>query len=246
LGGCFLTTASHGTEQLLVQRLLSAKNQRDSRLALFSSWVVIFFQFALFLVIGVLLYVYYRDAGRAAPAVPERTYPQFIWAHLPVGVAGLVIAAILAAAMSNLSAALNALASTSIMDFLKPLWPEHSEAYYLRLAQWATILWGVILFSVGLAARHWGRVLEAGLSIASVLYGALLGVFLLGVLTRRPGEWPAIAGMSAGFLTTLLLRTHVAYTWYVLVGSIATFVVGYGTSFFPGGRALRPGERLAA
>ncbi len=231
LGGCFLTTASHGTEQLLVQRLLSAKNERESRLALFSSWIVVFFQFALFLTIGVLLFVYYRDTGRPAPPVPERTYPEFIWNHLPVGLAGLVIAAILAAAMSNLSAALNALASTTIMDFFKPLCPGRAEIYYLRLARWATILWGGVLFAVGLAARHWGRILEAGLSIASVLYGALLGVFLLGVLTRRPGEWSAIIGMSAGFIATLLLlRTHVAYTWYVLIGSTATFAVGYAAS----------------
>jgi Na+/proline symporter len=132
--------------------------------------------------------------------------------------------------MSNLSAALNALASTSVMDFFKPLRPNHSEDYYLALARWSTAVWGLILFGVGLAARHWGRVLEAGLSIASVLYGALLGVFLLGVLTRRPGEYSAIIGMSAGFLATLLLRSHVAYTWYVLIGSTVTFLVGYVSS----------------
>jgi SSS family solute:Na+ symporter len=227
LGGCFLVTASHGTEQLLVQRLLSAKSESDSRLALLSSWVVVFFQFALFLFIGLLLYAYYKNTGQSAPAVPERTYPEFIWRHLPVGLAGLVMAAILAAAMSNLSAALNALASTTIMDFLKPLRPHYLESYYLLLARWATVLWAIILFSVGLLARHWGRVLEAGLSIASVLYGALLGVFLLGVLTKRPGEWSAIIGMSAGFLATLLLRRQVAFTWYVLIGSSATFAAGY-------------------
>jgi Na+/proline symporter len=141
------------------------------------------------------------------------------------------MAAILAAAMSNLSAALNALASTSIMDFVKPMRPGYSEARLLRLARWATVAWGVALCAVGLAARHWGRILEAGLSIASVLYGALLGVFLLGMLTRRPGEWSAIVGMAAGFLVTLLFRTHVAYTWYVLLGSLATFVVGYAASY---------------
>jgi SSS family transporter len=231
LGGCFLTTASHGTEQLLVQRLLSAKNQRESRLALLSSWVVVFFQFALFLVIGVLLYVLYHDSGRPTPADLDRAYPEFIWKHLPVGLAGLVVAAILAAAMSNLSAALNALASTTIMDFFKPIRPGHSERFYLRLARWSTVGWGIVLFAIGLLARHWGRVLEAGLTIASILYGALLGVFLLGVLTRRPGEWSAIIGMSAGWAATLLLRSHVAYTWYVLIGSLTTFVVGYGASF---------------
>jgi Na+/proline symporter len=89
----------------------------------------------------------------------------------------------------------------------------------------------LVLFAVGLAARHWGSVLETGLSIASVLYGSLLGVFLLGVLTKKPGEWAAIAGMSAGFMATLLLRNQVAYTWYVLIGSLTTFVVGYLASF---------------
>jgi len=234
LGGCFLTTASHGTEQLLVQRLLAARNQRESRLALFASWFVVFFQFALFLLIGVLLFVYYHDTGHAVPKPLDSAYPDFVWNRLPVGLAGLVIAAILAAAMSNLSAALNALASTTIMDFFRPMRPQTSEERLLRLARWATIAWGAILFSVGLAARHWGSVLETGLSIASVLYGALLGVFLLGVLTKRPGEWAAIAGMSAGFAATLALRSHVAYTWYVLIGSLATFVVGYLAGFaFP-------------
>jgi SSS family solute:Na+ symporter len=231
LGGCFLTTASHGTEQLLVQRYLAARSERDSRLALFGSWLVVFFQFALFLMIGVLLFVYYHDTGMPAPAIPERSYPEFVWNHLPAGLAGLVIAAILAAAMSNLSAALNALASTTILDFLKPLRPAYTESRLLRLARWATVFWGAVLFVIGLAARHWGSVLEAGLAIASVLYGALLGVFLLGVLTKRPGEISAMIGMSAGFLATLLLRSHVAYTWYVLIGSLATLAVGYGASF---------------
>lgn len=231
-GGCFLTMASHGTEQLLVQRLLAARNERDSRLALFSSWGVVFFQFALFLVIGIFLFFYYQARGEHAPTTPERAYPEFVWNHLPVGVAGLVVAAILAAAMSNLSAALNALASTSVMDFLKPLRPHYAEDAYLRLARWATVVWAIVLFAVGIAARHWGRVLEAGLSIASVLYGALLGVFLLGVLTKRPGQTAAIVGMCAGLAANILLRNYFAFTWWVLIGSVSTFVVGYVVGLF--------------
>ena len=227
IGGCFLTTASHGTEQLLVQRLLAARNLRESRLALFSSWAVVFFQFALFLLIGVLLFAYYHDTGQLVPKSLDRIYPEFVWNHLPAGLSGLVIAAILAAAMSNLSAALNALSSTTIMDFWRPMRPQTSEVRLLQLARWATIAWGVILFTVGLAARHWGSVLETGLSIASVLYGSLLGVFLLGVLTKKPGEWAAIIGMGSGFIVTVLCRNQVAYTWYVLIGSLVTFVVGY-------------------
>jgi SSS family transporter len=232
IGGCFLTTASHGTEQLLVQRLLAAKNERQSRAALFSSWVVIFFQFTLFLFIGLLLYVHYSDAHLPAPKPPESIYPAFIWHNLPTGVAGLVIAAILAAGMSNLSAALNALASTTVMDFYKPLLAaknaERSESYFLGVARWATVAWGVILFLIGLLARNWGSVLEAGLTIASILYGSLLGVFLLGLLTRRVQENSAMIAMIAGLIVMIYVKqwTHIAFTWYVLIGTTATFLTG--------------------
>lgn len=235
IGGCFLTTASHGTEQLMVQRLLAAKSQRDSRAALFSSWVVIMFQFTLFLVIGVCLYVFYTEQRLAFPAVRDRVYPEFIWNHLPHGVAGLTIAAILAAAMSNLSAALNSLASTTIMDFYRPLsGGKRDESHYLRLARLATVAWGVVLFSIALVARNWGSVLQAGLSIASILYGALLGVFLLGLLTRRVGEKAAMAGMSAGLVVMLYVKffTPIAWTWYVLIGTSVTFAIGYTVSVF--------------
>jgi len=233
LGGCFLTTASHGTEQLMVQRLLSAKSQSESRRALFASWAVILFQFTLFLVIGVILWVHYKQTGLEAPHPPDRIYPQFIWDSLPTGVAGLIIAAILAAAMSNLSAALNALASTSIMDFYKLRYPEKSEAHYLRLAKLATLAWGGVLFVIGVLARQVQSVLEAGLGIASILYGALLGVFLLGVLTRRVGERAAMAGMLAGLLVNLYVKfaTPIAWTWYVLIGTLVTSSVALATSF---------------
>jgi SSS family solute:Na+ symporter len=241
IGGAFLTTASHGTEQLMVQRLLAARTERESRMALFGSWFVIALQFTLFLFIGIILFVYYLETGATPPTPADRVYPQFIWNNLPPGIAGLVIAAILAAAMSNLSAALNALASTTIMDFYKPLTSRlgkaaHSEQHYLKLARWATVAWGVILFLVGLIARNWGSVLEAGLSIASILYGALLGVFLLGLLTRRTSEAGAMAGMIASLLMMFYVKryTSIAWTWYVLIGSTTTIAVGYLTSFlFP-------------
>lgn len=237
LGGAFLTTASHGTEQLMVQRLLSAKSEAESRLALFASWAVILFQFSLFLVIGAILFVYYRETGLPAPQPSDRIYPAFIWNNLPPGVAGLVIAAILAAAMSNLSAALNSLASTTIMDFYKPLTsrggiPQHPETWYLRLARLSTLVWGIALFAIGLVARNWGSVLEAGLSIASILYGGLLGVFLLGLLTTRATETGAMIGMITGTLTMFYVKfyTPIAWTWYVMIGSGITLSVGYLSS----------------
>jgi SSS family transporter len=241
LGGCFLTTASHGTEQLMVQRLLSARSEGESRAALFASWAVIAFQFTLFLVIGVCLFVYYRVNGLAAPAKADRIYPEFIWNHLPPGISGLVIAAILAAAMSNLSAALNSLASTTVMDFYKPMARagEHSDAYFLRLARLTTLVWGGVLVAIAIVAQNVASVLEAGLGIASILYGSLLGVFLLGLLTRRTGETAAMIAMAAGTALMLYIRffTPIAWTWYVLLGTAVTFGVG-----FLSGRFLAPAK----
>ena len=238
IGGCFLTTASHGTEQLMVQRLLAARSQGDSRLALFGSWIVIFIQFSLFLLIGVILYVFYATTGLQAPTPGDRIYPDFVWRYLPTGVAGLVVAAILAAAMSNLSAALNSLASTSILDFYKPIAQRrgtaHSESHYLRLARVATVGWGGVLLGIGYLARQWGSVLEAGLSIASVIYGSLLGVFLLGLLTRRAGEMSAATGMAVGLAVMVYVKgfTSIAWTWYVVIGASVTFLTGCLMSWF--------------
>jgi Na+/proline symporter len=227
LGGCFLTTASHGTDQLMVQRLLAARNLRQSQAALLASWVVIFVQFTLFLVIGTCLFVLYREQGQAAPAVLDHLYPLYIWQRLPAGVAGLVMAAILAAAMSNLSAALNSLASTTVLDLWKPLLGGAAdEVTWLRRSRYTTVFWGVVLMGVALIARQWGSVLQAGLSIASIVYGALLGVFLLGLFTRRVGEMAAMCGMSVGLGLLLYVRfaTSIAFTWYVMIGASATFV----------------------
>jgi len=236
VGGAFLTTASHGTDQLIVQRLLAARNQRQSVLALLASGVAVFFQFALFLFVGVMLFAYYRVPaavfGRA-----DRIYPTFIVSRMPHGIAGLLIAAILAAAMSNLSAALNSLSSSSIMDFyfrFRPVsGPMLSDAARLRTARFATVAWAFVLFGLAVLALHRvGRVMEVGLQIASVAYGALLGVFLLGVLTRRASQRGAIVGMIAGLLIELYLwlGSRVAWTWWVAIGTSVTFGIGYAAS----------------
>jgi SSS family transporter len=238
-GGCFLTMASHGTDQLVVQRLLSAASEGQSRAALLASWVVIFFQFSLFLVIGILLWVYYGARHLPPPAQPDRIYPEFIWRHLPAGVAGLVIAGILAAGMANLSAALNSLASTTVVDFFRPAAGAWGEGESVRVARWATVGWGAVLLAIGILARHWGSVLVAGLTIASIPFGALLGVFLLGVLTVRVRERAAIAGVLVGLGTIIYVRffTPIAFTWYVLIGTTATFAAGYAASWVAGNGA---------
>lgn len=230
IGGTFLTTASHGTDQLIVQRLLSAKNQAQSKLALISSGVAILFQFSLFLLIGAMLFVYYKQQPAVAGFTRTDTiFPTFVVSHMPHGISGLLIAAILAAAMSNLSAALNSLSSTLIVDIYARFRPASSDKQRLRLSRAAMVFWALVLFALALVARNGGRVLEVGLSISSVAYGGLLGVFLLGVLTRRTDERGAMAGMLCGLLLNLYLWqcTHVAFTWYVVFGSLITFFVGY-------------------
>jgi Na+/proline symporter len=151
---------------------------------------------------------------------------------MPHGVSGLLISAVLAAAMSNLSSALTALSSTTVVDFYGRWRPDATETRRVRVSRIATIAWCLVLFVLAILTRHGGRVLEVGLSITSVAYGSLLGVFLLGVLTERASEPGATVGMVCGFLLNVYLWqfTAIPFTWYVAIGSIVTFVVGYVTS----------------
>jgi SSS family solute:Na+ symporter len=234
IGGTFLTTASHGTDQLMVQRLLAAKNQRESQTALLSSGLVILVQFALFLIMGVALYVFYQQFPPATPfARSDHIFPTFIVNQMPRGISGLLVAAILAAAMSNLSAALNSLSSSSIIDFYLRRRPETAENRRLTVSRAATIIWALVLFGLALLSRRGGRVVEVGLSIASVAYGAMLGIFLLGLLTKRANERGAMLGMACGFAVELWiwLGTRIPWTWYVLIGTTVTFTIGYMASF---------------
>ena len=241
LGGTFLTMASHGTDQLMVQRLLVARNLRESRLALLSSGVVILMQFTLFLLIGAGLYVFYLQRPPAVPfASADHIFPAYIVQQMPIGVAGLLIAAILAAAMSNLSASLNSLSSTTVVDFYLRWRPESTDSERNMISRASTVMWALVLFALALLSRGGGHVVEIGLSIASVAYGSLLGVFLLGTVTKRANQGGAIIGMIAGFalnVTLWMRQAHpvwifarvplIAWTWYVLIGAIVTFVLGY-------------------
>jgi len=233
IGGTFLTLATHGVDQLIVQRLLAARSERQSAIALISSGMAILFQFALFLFVGVMLFSYYQ-LPPSAFGKSDHIYPTFIVTRMPHGISGLLIAAILAAAMSNLSAALNSLSSSTMIDFYFRWRPELDERNRLRLSRTATLLWAVVLAALAVMALHRvGRVVEVGLQIVSVAYGALLGVFLLGVLTRRANQNGAILGMLCGFAVGLSLWfwSHIAFTWWVAIGTCVTFAVGYAASW---------------
>jgi len=239
LGGTFLTMASHGTDQTMVQRLLSARNERDSKKALLVSGVVILFQFTLFLVIGVMLYVFAQHVSlTGAGSDPDKIYPAFIVHHMPVGLTGITLASIFAIAMSNASGSLNSLASSSIMD-LSVRRGEIAAKSLLRSRR-MTVIWGLVLGLLGLV--KWGPVLVAGLTIASITYGGLLGVFLLGTWNKNANERGALVGFVAGIATMILVKieTSLAWTWYVLVGTLVTFAIGSIASAMKGDQPGQP------
>jgi SSS family solute:Na+ symporter len=241
IGGTFLTTASHGTDQLLVQRLLATRSEHKAKLALISSGFLVFIQFAFYLTIGAALFVFDQSAklsgasGSTPGSPPVRSdhiFPEFIVHHMPEGVRGLLIAAILAAAMSNLSAALNSLASTSVMDFYRSWYPQSDEKKLVQLSHKTTLFWALVLFVLAMLTRNGGRVVETGLAIASVTYGGLLGVFLAGRLTEKVGEGAAIMGLIAGLLVNISVWTWttIAFPWYVPLGSLTTLMVAWTAS----------------
>ncbi|HEX9302864.1 MAG TPA: sodium:solute symporter [Thermoanaerobaculia bacterium] len=231
IGGCFLTMSTHGTDQYLVQRYLCTDRPRRAKAALLTSGVVVLAQFIGFLLIGLLLYAFYRPFEHGWALAGDRVFPDFITRHLPSGISGLVVAAIFAAAMSS---SLNSIAATAVSDLYRPLVPRRDDRHYLVVSRWLTLLAGVAQIAVALGIRHMTRsALDAALSVASILNGPVLGVFLLGAFSRRAGTGAAFAGMSAGLLAVLAVwrSTPVAWPWYTLVGSLTTLGVGalFGT-----------------
>lgn len=246
IGGAFLTTATHGTDQMMVQRYLCSNSTRQARLALLTSGAVIFVQFMLFLLIGVMLYVYYTGHAPAEIASftlngklqTDRIFPHFIVTHLPAGIVGLVIAAIFSAAMSTLSSSLNSSAATAVGDFYLPLTGgKKSDQHYLTVSRVLTAVWGVVQISVAIIAiKLSSRVVDEVLGIASFTNGVILGVFFLGTFTKRVGQTAAFAGILAGaaLMLWVKLETGVSWQWYVLIGSVTTFAIGLAASFlFP-------------
>jgi len=245
IGGGFLTMASHGTDQTIVQRLLAAKSERESKIALLASGAIIFFQFALFLVLGVVLYAWYGAPAIQSGQSYDWVFPDFIVTAMPAGLRGLVIAAIFAVAMSNASGSLNSLAASSVIDFQILSGREFSfeptavsaipggakPDRFLRLSRWMTLFWGIVLIVLG--TFHWGRMLEAGLTIASITLGSLLGLFLLAFLLPRATASGVLTGMFVGFAAILWIHfyTPLLWTWYVPTGAGITFLSGAIASY---------------
>jgi solute:Na+ symporter, SSS family len=224
LGGVALTLATHGTDQFLVQRLLSARSARDASTGLILSGFIVFAQFALFLVIGAMLYTYYQQTPLPRPlGRPDEVLPLFVVTALPHGISGFIVAAIVAAALSP---SINALAATTVNDFYrKYVRPNADESTLMRVSRLATIAWGVAQILVALGAQFVTRsVLESGLSVLSLAAGPVLGAFLVGVLSRRAGPRGMVMGMIVGVVVLLLVwySGMVAWTWYAFLGAAIT------------------------
>ena len=243
LGGCFLTMSTHGTDQYLVQRYLCTDKPRSAATALLSSGAVVLAQFIGFLFIGVLLFAFYgpykspeyAQAGVPGSGIagtfpfmkPDQVFPNFITEHMPAGLSGLVVAAIFAAALSS---SLNSIAATAINDLYKPFRQNISDKQLLRLSGILTVVIGIIQIVVAVVFMQTGEsALNLALSVASLINGPILGVFLVGTFLKKAREKHALVGMTASIalMIYILLGTKIAWPWYALIGSLTTVIVAY-------------------
>jgi SSS family transporter len=236
IGGAFFTMASHGADQLMVQRYLCSRNLTEARVAVVLSGVVVFVQFLLFLFIGVGLFVFYQQADVAALPEQDEAFGAFIVAYLPQGVVGIVIAAVLAAAMSTLSSSLNSSANAFIVDFWRPwLRPNQPEAHYLLMARLMTAGFGVaqiVVALAGLSLQGQQGVVMQVLTVAGFTTGMILGLFVLGLLRRPVSSRAALIGLVGGFtavllvwLPTVLGEPYLAWPWFAPIGATYTIAI---------------------
>ena len=236
LGGLFITLGSHGVDQMMVQRYLCARNLREAQRALWVGGFVVVAQFALFLLIGVGLFAFYQVfPPDAAFERPDRVFARFILDEIPVGLLGILLGAIFAAAMSTLSSSLNSCATAAANDFFfTGRGSKASAAKQLRVVRVLTVIFGLIQIAVGIGGQ-WVRasVVSSVLGIAAFTTGIVLGVFFLGIFASRVGERAALAGLVIGLacMSTIFFATPLAWPWFALVGSAITFAAGYGASF---------------
>jgi solute:Na+ symporter, SSS family len=239
VGGAFLTLATHGTDHYLVQRLLVARSQRDASVGLALSGILVMAQFALFLLLGTLLWAHY---GGRPFARGDEVLPTFVSTELPGGWTGFILAAVVAAAMSP---SLNSMASATVRDFYLPhVNPAATEAQQMRVARAFTVVWGLAQMGVAILAQGLDSALQDGLAVLGYASGPTVGAFLLGVLTVRATSRGTLAGMLAGLSVSLAVGRFapsvfgwlglsfggVAWTWNVAVGATVTFAVGWATS----------------
>ena len=225
VGGAFLSMSSHGTDQLIVQRLLAAKSLSDSRKVIISTGVMVIIQFVIFLLLGVLLFAYYGNLDIRA----DEIFPKFIIEVLPAGIRGIIIAGLFAAALSTLAGSITSLSSSTMMDLYLPFKPNLDEKKNLLLSRLFTVFWSAMLIlSAVIFMESPKSVVELALSIASFTYGGLLGTFLLGLLNKKAKQEDALAGFTSGIfvMIAVIALKLVAWTWFILIGVCVTLIVG--------------------
>lgn len=252
IGATFLVMSSHGADQLIVQRVLTCRSVGEGRKALVLSAVLILPLFLIFLLTGVMLWVYYQHypelpipLPEARPGVGKNDYifPIFILTAVPAGLKGVLLVAILAAAMSSVSAALSALSSVATMDFYKGLARvQQTEAFYLRLSRAMTLGWGGLLMLVAFLTSQVESVLNAAFALSGLTSGAMLGGLILALWWRRGQALPVVVGMVTGLLVMSALHAlprlswsqawwertvgvTVFWPWYTLIGTTVTIAV---------------------
>lgn len=235
LGGAFLSMASHGTDQLIVQRLLATKELRSSQKAIIGSGIIVVIQFAIFLLVGVGLYVFYGPTDIKS----DEIFVKYILEQLPVGVSGIIIAGLFAAAMSTIAGSISSLSSSTILDLYKPYMlrtNKHlSEEKQLSMSRIMTVVWaGLLVLSAVYFKESSQAVVEIALSISSFTYGGLLGTFILGLLVSKADQKIAIISFTFGILVmvSVIVFNLFAWTWFTLVGVLATVLLGYILSQF--------------
>jgi SSS family transporter len=235
IGGALLSAASHGTDHLIVQRLLGTRSVRDARRALVGSGVLVILQFALFLLVGTMLWAAGTDPGTGTG---DELFPRFMVERMPSGLSGLAIAGVLAAAMSTVASSLNALASATTHDFYASLAGRRDPRHLLVAGRWATIAWALVLAGGALSFRSTDTpVVELALSVASITYGGLLGLFVLGGLSGRVRQRHAIVAVALATAAMLIVvlgkpgpLAALAWPWYVPLGLAITLATGWVAS----------------
>ena len=225
IGGAFLSMSSHGTDQLIVQRLLAAKNLAESKKAIITTGVIIIFQFALFLIVGVLLYAYYGSLDIKS----DEIFSKFIIEVLPSGIRGFIIAGLFAAALSTLAGSITSLSSSVMLDLYLPFKKTIDEKKNFFISKMLTIFWAIMLiFSAFIFMESSRAVVELALSIASFTYGGLLGTFLLGLSNKKINQNHAIIGFISAIIVISFIIAFkvVAWTWFILIGVCVTLLIG--------------------
>ena len=241
IGGAVFSVGTHGVDQMMVQRYLCARNRRDATLALGLSGPVVLVQFAFFLVVGVCLYAFYTQQPPATAFLAsdsDQVFATFIVDYLPVGVLGIVLGAVFSAAMSTLSSSLNSAATALVNDIYLPRSrADVDDRRRLRAARLFTILFGVAQIIVGIGGQWLHQdVISSVLAIQSFTTGIILGVFFLGIFSRRVTEPAALVGLVGGLaaMTAVSFGTNLAWPWFALVGSSATCAIGLAAQSFLG------------